>query len=151
MTRSWWPLVRRPPDPGWRRVLLLVDVDSGERCDPAVRLAVGITSPEGTLDVLAPVLIPLSTPMGAPPGQETDRAALLLERVERLAGRHGIAVRAHLARGRSVRAMLRDVVQRTHPEVVVLRCPPPRCTELIAEVGTAVPVMVPDAEGDGHG
>ncbi len=146
---SWlrWPA--GPRTAGWSRVLLLVDRETIGPCDPAVRLATGITAPGGVLDVLAPVLVPLSTPLGAPPGEETDRAAQLLEHVERLAGRYGVRVHGHLLRGRSVRAMLREVVEQMHPEVAVLRCVPRRCAELLAEVGSAMPVIVPEMEGEG--
>ena len=100
--------------------------------------------------MLAPVLIPLSTPLGAPPAEETDRAEVLLEHVERLAGQYGIRVRAHLVRGRSVRGMLREVVSQVGPEVAVLRCAAKRYKDLLAELGTALSVLVAD-RGDDRG
>lgn len=151
MRRPWWAPSRRLLEPGWSNVLVLLDPETRGRWEDVIRLAAGITSAGSILDVLAPVLIPLSTPIGAPPGEETDHVALLLERVERLAGRHGVRVRAHLARGRSLRGMLREVIHATAPEVVVLHCPPPRCWELVPELGTALPVIVPDIAGEGHG
>ncbi len=108
MTAAWWPQPRRrAAHAGWQRVLLLLDPDVTALPEPVVRVAVGLTSPDGVLDVLVPVLVPLSSPLEAPPGEETERAAMLLESVERLAGRHGVPVHGHLVRGRSLRTMLR--------------------------------------------
>jgi len=145
----WWQRARRGAVPaGWQRVLLLLDPEAGGVTAAVVRVAAGLTARGGSLGVLVPVLIPLTAPLAAPPGEETERAVLLLERAEQLAGRHGVTVDGRLLRGRSVRGMLREAVERLAPGVVVLHAGTERWRELAAEIGAALPVIVPPAEGE---
>lgn len=140
---------RRPRTPGaapWKRVLLLADPEQGAVPLQALRVATRLVGSGGVLHVLAPVRLPLAVPLEAPAGEETDRAASLLDQVERVAGEAGVAVQSHLRRGRAVRSMLRDTVRHLGADAVVLPCPPQQWHELSAEIAPAQAILVP-AEG----
>ncbi len=139
---------RRAPGPRgaplWRRPLLLVDGDAGHPPLEALAVACRLLSAGQPLPVLAPVRLPLSVPLDAPPGEEMERAAELLARVEREAGDRGVVVRGYLCRGRTVRAVLRQKVEETGADVVVLQGSMERLAELVPEVGDAQPLLVPE-------
>ena len=128
----------------WRRPLLLVDGDAGHAPLAALAVACRLLAAGQPLPVLAPVRLPLSVPLDAPPGEEMERAAELLAAVERVAGDSGVVVRGHLCRGRTVRAVLRQKVEETGADVVVLQGSMERLAELVPEVGGAQPLLVPE-------
>ncbi len=128
----------------WRRPLLLVDGDAAHPPLAALAVACRLLPPGQPLPVLAPVRLPLSVPLDAPPGEETERVAGLLSRVERAAGDRGVVVRGHLCRGRTVRAVLRQKVEEIGADVVVLQGSMARLAELVPEVGGAQPLLVPE-------
>jgi nucleotide-binding universal stress UspA family protein len=123
--------------------MLLLDAEAAVLSVEAVDVACRLVPPGGVLHVLAAVRLPLAVALDAPPGEETARMAALLAQVERLAGRRGVAVRAHLRRGRHVRAMLRTAVLQYGPDVVVCFGTLARLADLAVETGAATPVLVP--------
>ncbi len=139
--------MRRPNLPGtkapWKTVLLLADPELGAVPLQALHVATRLVGAGGVLHVLAPVRLPLAVPLEAPAGEETERAADLLDQVERVAGAAGVSVRSHLHRGRAVRAMLREAVRSVRADAVIVQCTPAQWSELAAEITPAQAVVVP--------
>jgi|GEM_PF-4085053 len=137
---------RRPlrgTEPPWKTVLLVADPELGGVPLQALHVATRLVGPGGVLHVLAPVRLPLAVPLEAPAGEETERAAALLDQVERVAGSSGVAVLSHLRRGRAVRSMLREAVRKVGADAVIVQCPPHQWSELAAEIAPAQAVVVP--------
>ncbi len=142
-------------DPGhavpWRTVLLVVDPELGTVPLPAVRVALRLVGRGGLLHVLTPVRVPLAMPLEAPAGEDTERATVLLDQVERLAGEEGVAVRGHLRRGRTLRTMLAEVATLVQADAVVLPLraeQPERSLELAGLVAPAQAIIVPGSAGE---
>lgn len=142
----WHPRRRTSAAVSWKAVLLVLDPEAETLPQGAVRLALRLVTPGAHLHVLAPVRVPLAMSLEAPAGEDTERATVLLERAERLAGLAGVPVRGHLRRGRTLRAMLVEVVTLVGADAVVLPCridhlDPIR--ELASTVAPAQAILVP--------
>lgn len=144
---------RNRPEPRrqrpWRLPLLVLEVEGAAPPLPAAVVARAVAAtcllvpPGGALHVLGAVRVPLSVPLEAPPGEETERMAALLQQVERLAGRSGVTVYSHLHRGRNVRTMLRETLGGLRADAVVLCGTLSRLAELMEAVGPAQAVLLP--------
>ncbi len=141
------PRQQRP----WRLPLLVLEVEVEGAAPPlpaavvarAVAATCLLVPPGGALHVLGAVRVPLSVPLEAPPGEETEHMAALLQQVERLAGRSGVTVYSHLHRGRNVRTMLRETLGGLRADAVVLCGTLSRLAELMEAVGPAQAVLLP--------
>ena len=135
----------------WRTVLLVVDPEVGAVPLPAVRVALRLVGRGGLLHVLTPVRVPLAMPLESPAGEDTERATVVLDQVERLAGEVGVSVRGHLRRGRTLRTMLTEVATLVRADAVVLPLrgeQPERSLELALLVAPAQAVLVPGEGGE---
>ncbi len=154
--RTGWTALARAVGRGaagpgrWRGPLLLVDPDGAHPPLAALDIACRLVPLGGILHVVAPVRLPLSVPLEAPPGEETERAAAALHQIERLAGQAGVAVSGHLCRGRTVRVMLHQIVGEVGADVVVIQAAPERLLALAEEVGPAQAVLLPDIPAGGQ-
>jgi hypothetical protein len=124
-------------------VLLVTDPEPGDVPGGALLVAWRLVGSGGVLHVLAPVVLPLSVPLEAPPGDETDRATAVLRDVERWVGAKGITVHGHLRRGRTLRTLVRETMDRVQADAAVLHCKPEALPDLVGAVAPALPVVVP--------
>ena len=135
----------------WRTVLLVADPEPGTVPVGALRVALRLVGRGGMLHVLTPVKVPLAMPLEAPAGEDTERATVILDQLERLAGQAGVTVQGHLRRGRTLRQMLTEVAPMVHPDAVVLPLRPGHADmslELAGHVAPAQAIIVPGEATD---
>ena len=145
---AWFSLPRRAPEHGphppgpWRQALLLLDPECGVPW-AGLEVAFRLVSPGGVLHALVAVYLPRGIRPRPAAGPDARRAAELLEQVERLAAERGIAVVAHLRRGASPAAILREVAGQIGADVVVLAGRPELVSALARGRLRAQTVVVP--------